>query len=152
MPHKSSQTSNCLHLLHTWEQSFHLQGDWVTVGASLVLHHQVIGSRILNVCLIDVKCCEITVFALILCNIINSESAYRELRWIMLRVSIVLIDFAFPFRAVYRRRRKVNVFLPMPAPASRRSEPHSQATCRGRGSAHTTSVSDADSPRLTATW
>lgn len=44
-----------------------------------------------------------------------------------------------------------NVFLPTPAPASSLKEPHSQATCRGRGSAQTTKEIVADSPLLTDT-
>lgn len=39
----------------------------------------------------------------------------------------------------------------MPAPASSRNDPHSHATCRGRGSAHTTNESTAESPRRTDT-
>lgn len=79
----------------TWEQPFHLQCDGVSVGAALILHHQVVGTCVLDVGLIDVKCCEITVFALILCNIINSESACGEKRKIMLRV-IAVIGFISP--------------------------------------------------------
>lgn len=41
------------------------------------------------------------------------------------------------------------LYIPYPAPASTRNEPHSHATCRGRGSAQTTKVSAASSPLRT---
>lgn len=117
----------CVHVIsvHTWKHSFHLQRDWVAVVAALVLHHQVIRSRILNVGLIDVKRCEITIFALILCNIINSKSACREKRKIMLRV-IIVIDFVAPSCLFTKaksecflylcRLRPRDVMIPTPTP------------------------------------
>lgn len=73
----NSDALSCLifHSTRTWEKSLDFQHDGMTVGASLVLNDEPVAARILNIDLIDVKRCEITVLALILCNIINSEAA-----------------------------------------------------------------------------
>lgn len=46
---------------------------------------------------------------------------------------------------------KQNIYIPNPAPASNRNEPHSQATWRGLGSAQTINVNIASSPFRTDT-
>lgn len=59
-------------------------------------------------------------------------------------------EIAIGWKKHVKKKNKLNKLkmsgVPKPAPASKRNDPHSHATCRGRGSAQTTNVKLASSP------
>lgn len=90
---------------------------------------------------------QITVFSGILLYVVDSVTAWKDILIFFLYVSFFLILLWKDKQ--YHRYNNIN--LPTPAPASSLNEPHSQATCLGRGSAQTTKEIVADSPLLTDT-
>lgn len=69
----------------TRKQSFDLQRHRVTVWSTLVLHHQIVRPRVLNISFKYVQCGDIAILTMILNNVIDTETAWfdEEQAWQM---------------------------------------------------------------------